>query len=407
MFRFGRGLLRFFQSFRNTILGNIGPAFHCITANHLPRDQLIFPFRGYGITLRVRYTDHVGIRHSEKVGRFSDAEDLYAKRRHEALLHKKLPESFRNHGVTFEQLVKDALEHSNEQNGTKTNINLEGKLNVLSAIFGKMAASDITKQDIQRWLQEQTVARNWKAGTRNRWQAAFSLVFRVGVDNDKIETNPASRIKRKTENNGRIRFLSDEEETKIRKVLEAKYPQYIPAFDISLHTGMRASEQFGLRWNQIDLERKLLTLPKTKNGSSRVIRLNSVALAAFQQLRTDSKSNGVVFRNTEGEPLEGTRAWFEPTIEETGIENYTWHCNRHTFASRLVMAGVDLRTVADLMGHKTIQMTMRYAHLAPDHRANAVERLVSSKVVTKSATSGKMTPVRSLPYLVSPSKLTN
>jgi integrase len=218
----------------------------------------------------IRYTDWTGVRHSEKVGRHSDAEDLYAKRRHEALLRKKLPESFRNHRITFEQLVNDALEHSKEQNGTQTNVNLEGKLNVLSAIFGKMAASDITKQDIQRWLQEQTEKRNWKAGTRNRWQAAFSLVFRVGVDNDKIETNPASRIKRKTENNGRVRFLSDEEETKIRKVLEAKYPQYIPAFDISLHTGMRASEQFGLHWNQIDLERKLLSLPKTKNGSSRV-----------------------------------------------------------------------------------------------------------------------------------------
>jgi hypothetical protein len=68
---------------------------------------------------------------------------------------------------------------------------------------------------------------------------------------------------------------------------------------------------------------------------------------------------------------------------------------------------VDLRTVADLMGHKTIQMTMRYAHLAPDHRANAVERLVSLKVVTKSATSDNMAPVTQVPYLVSSSKLTN
>ena len=86
-----------------------------------------------------------------------------------------------------------------------------------------------------------------------------------------------------------------------------------------------------------------------------------------------------VFLNKNGEKLRGSRDWFEPTVEAAGVKEYTWHCNRHTFASRLVMAGVDLRTVAQLMGHKTIQMTMRYAHLAPDHQQNAVERLVTNK----------------------------
>ena len=62
-------------------------------------------------------------------------------------------------------------------------------------------------------------------------------------------------------------------------------------------------------------------------------------------------------------------------MESAGIENFTWHCLRHTFASRLVMAGVDIRTVAELMGHKSLQMTMRYAHLAPQHTAAAVARL--------------------------------
>jgi site-specific recombinase XerD len=69
------------------------------------------------------------------------------------------------------------------------------------------------------------------------------------------------------------------------------------------------------------------------------------------------------------------RHWFEPAIKEAGIRDFTWHCLRHTFASRLVMAGVDLRTAQQLMGHKTIQMTVRYAHLAPEHQMAAVERL--------------------------------
>jgi site-specific recombinase XerD len=72
------------------------------------------------------------------------------------------------------------------------------------------------------------------------------------------------------------------------------------------------------------------------------------------------------------------RQWFEPAVKEARLAAFTWHCLRHTFASRLVMAGVDLRTVQELMGHKTIAMTCRYAHLAPSHKLAAVERLSAS-----------------------------
>lgn len=101
-------------------------------------------------------------------------------------------------------------------------------------------------------------------------------------------------------------------------------------------------------------------------------------LLAARSLKARKPKSPWVFLNKNGEKLRGPRDWFEPTVEAAGVKEYAWHCNRHTFASRLVMAGVDLRTVAQLMGHKTIQMTMRYAHLAPDHKQNAVERLVKS-----------------------------
>lgn len=86
---------------------------------------------------------------------------------------------------------------------------------------------------------------------------------------------------------------------------------------------------------------------------------------------------GPVFVTIHGEPLQGYKHWFDPAVQEAGIRDFTWYCLRHTFASRLVMAGVDLRTVAELMGHKTVQMTMRYAHLAPAHQLAAVERIVA------------------------------
>ena len=110
----------------------------------------------------------------------------------------------------------------------------------------------------------------------------------------------------------------------------------------------------------------------------RYIPLNAVALAAFERLFKTSKSEGPVFIAEDGDSLKGYKHWFEDAVAEAGLKDFTWYCLRHTFASRLVMAGVDIRTVAELMGHKTIQMTMRYAHLAPEHQLAAVQRLCAA-----------------------------
>lgn len=338
----------------------------------------------------IRWTDAEGKRHLEKAGRRSDAADLLAKRKHEVLLKRKLPEKLRGGTVSFAQLSNDALAHSREANGERSTRELALKLQIIGRDFNSRPADAITKQDIQNWLMSQTEEREWSPATRNRYQAAFSLVFSVAIGNNKLQSNPASRIKRKSENNGRIRFLSEAEEKRLIAVLLKRCPRNIPAFLISIHTGMRAGEQFSLRWPQVSLERQVVSLYRTKGGKARHVPLNSVALEAFQQIWDENDGADPIFRNRAGEPLRGARDWFEPAVAEAKLDNYTWHCNRHTFASRLVMAGVDIRTVAALLGHSTIQMTMRYAHLAPEREKQAVDRLVSSYgdgVVTKSATS--------------------
>jgi integrase len=202
-------------------------------------------------------------------------------------------------------------------------------------------------------------------------------VFRVAVDNEKLPTNPAARIRRKTEDNQSIRFLTPEEEGRIRAVLRKKCPSCLPAFVVSLHTGLRASEQWGLRWTDIDLERRTLTVRKQKSGKGeRHIRLNQVAVDALTGLRSLTEVSGVPFLNAKGTPMTTHRDWFDPAVKEAKVPDYTWHKNRHTFASRLAMAGVPIHTIANLMGHGTIQMSMRYAHLSPDHNQSAVDRLV-------------------------------
>lgn len=328
----------------------------------------------------IRWTDKEGQLHREKAGRLSDAKTLVAKRRTETLQQKKLPEQFRIK-VTFDTLCDDALEHSRATNDDKVTYDLELKIDRLRPIFGSRDASTITKQEILRWLTAESEKREWKASTRNRWQAAFSLVYRVAIENEKIDKNPAAGIRRKTENNARVRFLSNEEDVRLRAAILKRFPafpEFIHQLDLSLHTGMRSAEQFGLKWNQVDLERKILTLPKTKNGTTRHIPLNSVAIAALSELKTKG-SKGHVFPSAriEGEGLQGSRGWFTTALKDADITAYSWHCNRHTFASRLVMAGVDIRTVGELLGHKSLSMTMRYSHLAPAHNAAAVDRLVS------------------------------
>jgi integrase len=326
----------------------------------------------------IRWTDAHGRLHREKAGRRTDAQTLIAKRRTETLQQKKLPEQFRSK-VTFDSLCDDALEHSRATNNSKVTHDLELKIKKLRPIFGSSEAASISKQDIVRWLTQQTQMRDWSASTRNRWQAAFSLVFRVGIDNERIERNPAAQIRRKTENNVRVRFLSDKEEADLRQVMLRRCPAQMPTLDIALNTGMRAGEQFSLKWSQVDLERRIITLPKTKNGTVRHIPINSVVASAFADLRAKHRGGEDIFpsRRKDGAALVSARGWFKPALKDSGIKGFTWHCLRHTFASRLVMAGVDIRTVGELLGHKTLSMTMRYAYLAPAHNAAAVDRLVS------------------------------
>jgi site-specific recombinase XerD len=332
----------------------------------------------------IRYTDTQGNKRREKAGRKGDAKTLLTKRQSEQLQQKKLPEQYRAK-VTFNELCDDAVEHSEATNTGKVTIDLKVKVAKLRPAFGESLATSISKQDIVRWLTETAEQKRWANSTTNRYQAALSLIFRVGIDNEKIERNPASLVKGKRENNKRIRFLSDEEEAYLYRAVLKRCPENLPALELSLQTGMRMTEQFSLRWDQVNLDRRTISLYQTKNGKPRHIGLNRLAVSALVSLRNDSAH---VFPSTRKEKTSilSPKGWFNAALKEARIEDYSWHCNRHTFASRLVMAGVDLRTVGELLGHSSMQMTLRYAHLSPAHQAAAVDLLVRSGVDTQSDT---------------------
>ena len=147
-----------------------------------------------------------------------------------------------------------------------------------------------------------------------------------------------------------------------------------PIVTVALHTGMRRGEILNLRWEQIDLQHYFILLDKTKNGTRREIPINSTLEELFKNLPRGFESK-YVFVNKDGKPYRDIKRSFHAALKRAGICDFRFHDCRHTTASHLVMAGIDLTTVKELLGHKDIKMTLRYAHLAPGHKRKAVQVL--------------------------------
>jgi integrase len=314
-----------------------------------------------------------GKRHREKAGRRSDAVALYQKRKADARRKVKLPELVPGNVVTFGHLSEMAVEHAKTH--LRTSRDYVTRDEILTEPFGSRHADSITPQDIDQFLSKHCRT----SATANRYRSFISLAYRLGMENGKVTSNPARLVRMRKEQNARLRYLTREEYDKVVKVLKKKHPEHVPAFIVSIYTGMRWGEQFSLTWGQVDLERKMIRLTKTKNGSARNVPLNSVALEALktQQEKVPHKPEDTVFPRPG--PSSDTRWWFQPALTAVQITGYVWHSNRHTFCSWLAMAGVSIKEIQVLAGHKTITMAARYAHLSPESSVSASERLVSAK----------------------------
>lgn len=329
----------------------------------------------------IQYFDH-GRRRRERVGTKGNAIKLYQKRRTQILLGDKLPELQRKR-VTFGELLDDAVAFAREHN--KTASQYAQKAEMLRATFGPRAAEDIQAEELAAWIR----ARHISGSSFNRYRSFLSLCFREGIRNRKVTLNTARLIAQKREPRGRKRFLSREEYERVLDILRKDYPSRAVDFILSVNTGMRLSEQYGLAWKNVDLVRREIYLADTKNGESRTIPMNSIVFDELTALGAQPRNAPVFPRPRAGTGSIKPR-WFTAVIRRAEIEDYTWHNNRHTFCSWLAIGGTPLRTIQELAGHKTISMTARYSHLSPDHKGSEIEKLVHAgkpKVVSiRSAT---------------------
>jgi integrase len=329
------------------------------------------------------YFDRFGKRHREKAGTKSVAVKLYGKRKQQVLEGKKLPESFRKPSVNFRQLVDDALAYSKRNKRSyQTDV---PRCAILKEWFGSYAAGELTPQEIEKTLTRAAERQKWAASTFNHYRSLMSLSYRLGILNGKVSSNPARSVTHRREDNNRVRFLTLEEEKKLRKVIEGKWPSHLPELDLAINTGIRKGSQYGLTWDMVDWKGRMLNIPRTKNEEPLHVPLNDVAIAALKIVHSRGGPRGRVFQSAKtGEPLENGRHWFDDAVERAKLKDFRWHDLRHTFASRLRTKGAALEDIADLLGHKSLTMTRRYAHLGPNKLHQVVSLLEPS--ATRSAT---------------------
>jgi integrase len=314
----------------------------------------------------IRYSDEDGTRHWEKCGNLSAAKDRLAIRQAEKLEGRQ-PQ--RPLAVPFGTLLDDAIAYAKAQNSSAQD--LQWKLEAIRPQFGYTPARKITQSDILAWLEEQTEEREWSPASRNRYQAAWSLVFRVAIANKKARENPAHGIKRKPENNQRTRYLLSDEEQSLAEYIGLRFPPYLPVFKLALHTGMRASELLRGVVGDYSPATGMITIHQRKVRNApdlRYVPASPVAVEAYTDLARSKSAGEALCTQMEDstEPLTKMRYWFDPCVTEVGLVDLKWHDLRHTFASRLVMGGVPLAAVAQYLGHQNITMTMRYSHLSPN-----------------------------------------
>jgi integrase len=212
-----------------------------------------------------------------------------------------------------------------------------------------------------------------------RYLAVLSHAFTTAVKEwGWIESNPLLRVSKPKEPRGRVRFLSDAERERLLDACKSSGNQdlYL-AVVLALSTGARQQEIMGLRWGQIDFERRVAILEETKNDERRALSLTGLALdllrarSKVRRLDTDLVFPGRVH---PGNPVD-LRAPWETVLKRAEIADFRWHDLRHSAASYLAMGGASLAEIAAILGHKTLSMVKRYAHLSDDHTSAVVERM--------------------------------
>lgn len=338
----------------------------------------------------IRYTDREGRKHRKKASPFlEDAKAMLAKRHVELREGKFFPEKVSERPVLFGEIARDYLAKV-RQGRKRDKKHDEQRVPVFLDVLKDVPVDDLTPGRLDSVLDCLADKRQWSRSTQNRYRSVLSGIFRQAIRDARIKFNPVRETAHYKESK-RVRYLREDEDEEARlmdAVRASDHPEREAEIFVALHSGMRRSEQYrtaqvpdgGLKWEYINFRARVLRLPQSKAGEKpREIPMNSVLVETLRSIPRKIDSP-YVFEGTD------PGKWFAKLVALADIKDFTWHDLRHTFGSRLAMAGVPMRHIADLMGHSEIQTTMRYAHLAPGHLVDAVEKLVRNCTETDTRT---------------------
>jgi site-specific recombinase XerD len=268
------------------------------------------------------------------------------------------------------------LRGNTENSLAKDRQRLDRVLPMLSGIPARKITAGIIERTLEALARGDGHHGPLKGSTVNRYHSAISSVLRYAARQRFIATNPlaGAAVPWSKEQKVHVRYLAGEEEARLLKVIRADCPDKEAEVALALLTGMRRSEQFSVRWEDWSPEAGILHV-KGKTGA-REVQVSMAARAALESLRARAPASQGFITPEANAATTDRRTWFEHAAKRAGLRPvFHWRDLRHTFASRLAMAGISLLTIQELCGHATFTTTLRYAHLSPAHRKEAVEKV--------------------------------
>jgi integrase len=267
---------------------------------------------------------------------------------------------------TFKEVTEKYLKYQKPRITRASYDRVEVLIRLHLTPFFNCSVANIHRSDVQGYVTRRTVETSAASVTKEL--TTIKHMLSLCVEWELIPFNPAQGVKAPRVPAGRMRYLQP---TELKVVIEF-CPEWLrPIVAIAVTTGMRRSEILGLRWIDVDHPHSRILLPQTKNGDGRIVYLSQSALAVVESLPGGGPLDKV-FPDVRADYVTGA---FKRACGHAKIEDFHFHDLRHTAASWMRMAGADIHTVAQILGHKDMRMAIRYQHLSPAFLADAVNRL--------------------------------
>ncbi|HEX7998662.1 MAG TPA: site-specific integrase [Pyrinomonadaceae bacterium] len=285
--------------------------------------------------------------------------------------------------LLFSSFVRETylpLQQTNKKRSYARDAQIAG---VLCEFFKGRTLQEIKKSDVEEFKRKQSETktkyeRKRSPATVNRELAVLSAILTLAVDDELIPGNPCRRVKPMRADNERSRYLSKDEEKRLFAALDGE-PLLQDIVTMAIHTGMRRGEIFNLRWFDVDFSRGVIHVRNTKTSKDRVVPMNA---AAREMLERQPKTSGYVFPSPKtGGRLVDIKKKFNEACATAEIDDFRFHDLRHTAATRLADAGVNVIVIAEILGHGDIRTTKRYSHAMEEAKREAVEKLAKPGAV--------------------------